>query len=318
VLSWQEVSSDEIAGILILNRPALEVSAGWYFVPLGIAKMGRFPRSAQQNQFPAEPEEISKMPDDQELRTFMVKPIRIPTAGKNKADSVEIFDAQLTLEPTITVMWQIEQKGFFEFYINMPGKTWIEKYTFLVRILRDTAEKRLRIEIGKRTPAQIYSQQDQIDADILTALSLATSRWGICIDEVNVLGTEPDHATNIALGLIPAARARSQATGTDAEAAKNRIIVESEGQRQATINAADADAHRTRVMGIANADAEELQLAAIGKGTKTAADAAGVDASEWRAGDVASKLGEKGNLFLGDSGIATAVGIAKTILKKGG
>ena len=290
----KKVETYELGGIIVLEREALEVKRGYKFVPPGLCEMPTFPRDPQQHQFPGEPEEISKRSDDVETRTDLLKPIRATTADGGIAGD-DVLSSRLTLEPTVTVLWQITRDRFFQFYLNIPGRTWTDKKFFLLKMLRDTAEKELRIQIAARTPSQVNSEQDQIAEAILNALADATEDWGISIIEVNVLGLEPDHETNKSLARVTAARADALATRVTADATKDRKMKEGEG----------------------DAYAREQILAAEGKGTRAAADAVAMEPSDYLDRTIAEKVFGDKAIIIGEEGMAKVMGVAASLFGKG-
>jgi regulator of protease activity HflC (stomatin/prohibitin superfamily) len=296
------VQTNELAGLTVLEIPAFEKTAGYVYAPLWLTELQRFPRALQQDQFPGEPEQISKMPDDEadKTRSTLLRPIRITTGGPSDAHPEDLLNSRLTLEPSVTVQWQVEfdafkgdnDEGFFEFYINIPGKTWPEKYRAILKMMRDTAEKALNIEISSMSAAEVMNNNQKIIDSVTLSIQEATRDWGIIICEVNVLGLEPDHATNTAMSTIPQAKARATAVGIDAEARKRQLILESEGEAQARVNL----------------------LTAEGEGLRAAAEKLGISGADYRAGEIAQKvLGDKA-VIIGADGIAGAMSIGKTIL----
>ncbi len=288
------IQTEEFAGVTVLEVPALELDEGFIYAPLLLTELERFPRAIQQEQFPGEPEQINKLPDEEadRLRADMLRPIRITTGAATEAHADDVLNTRLTLEPTFTVQWQVQRIGFFEFYIHIPGRQWPQKYRNLLKFLRDTGEKALNVALSNRSAAEVMNEKQAIIDEVDTALQKATEDWGITVCEVNVLGLEPDHATNQALSSVAQAKASAIATEVTAGAQKKKLILESEGAAQARINA----------------------LAAEGKGLREAADAIDMSGEDYRAGEIAPKiLGDK-TIILGEDGIAKAMSIGKAIL----
>lgn len=291
--SIRKVETYELGGIIVLEHEAVEVKRGYKFVPRVLCEMPTFTRHPQQNQFPGEPEEISGRSDDVEMRKYMLKPIRA-TSKDGGIQGDDVLGSRLTIEPTVTVLWQIRSDRFFEFYLMIPGHDWKEKKFFLLKMLRDTAEKQLRAEVAARTPSEINDQQLQIAVKITEALTEATGPWGINILEVNALGLGPDHETNKSLIRIVVARADGIATKITAEATRDKKMKEGEG----------------------DAYARELILAAEGKGVRAAADAVNMEPNEYLDRTIAEKVFGDKTVVIGEDGLAKVMGIAKGLFAK--
>lgn len=266
--SFHTVKTKEFGGVTVIEKPALELGEGLVYAPYLLTNFSRFPRGLQQHQFPGEPEEISKLSDEEagRMREHLLKPIRIATAGEDTdGDPDDPLNARLILEPTFTVSWQVEKQGFFELYINIPGRTYEQMMTNVIRLLRDTGEKALNIEISRRSAAKVTSEKEEIAQAVLDRLAVATATWGIRICEVNVLGLEPDHATNDAINGI--ARAKANAKGT---------IITAEAGAKATVVSARAEAERMEILGRAEGNAlnEKAKASGIGAEIILATDAA--------------------------------------------
>lgn len=290
------VQTDELAGVTVLENPAEERKQGFAFAPLWLTELLRYPRPVQQVQFPAEPEMISNLPDDESERMgdMLMRPIRITTGGPEKGEEFKdnILNEQLTLEPTITIRWQIELQGFFEFYVNTPGKSWAEKKQFILQSMRDTAENALNEEMSMHSAAWCIAKKKELIEKVHQEIIDKVGDWGIIVCEVNILNLTPaSHAVNSALGEIPAAKARGQARVIEATNAKAATILESEGTAQATINVE----------------------AAKGEGIKQAAEAIGISGADYRNGEIAkTAFGDK-TVVLGVDGIAEVMNLGKKL-----
>lgn len=295
---------DVYSHISVLNVPAMEgISGPVFFLPL-VMQLVTSPVSFYQEEFPGPPEKIAKPSDFPTLPAGMVRPMFITTGGTSTAQpGADPLSARMTLEPTITVMWQIEGKGqkrnqgFWEFYVNIEGKDLDAKLAFINKILRDTAEGSLRREMSKYTPSEIYTAEVQrtMREAVKADLCEATRHWGIDVVEVNILGTQPDHATNLALGQVPRALADAAATAITAEATKTRLTME--GQGRAAALAAEA--------------------AATGKGMAEAAEALNMSPADYAAMTLAAKVISEKAVIFGADGIAEAVGaLGKVVGRK--
>ncbi len=312
ISSIRFIATEDLAGVTVLEVPAHEQAEGFLYAPRFLTKVFTLPRSLRQSQFPGEPEQIAKVSDEEadRMRSDLLRPIRITTGPAEGIDD-DPLDARLTMEPTFTVTWQLEldQKakdgdgGLFEFLINIPGRTWTQKVFYILKMMRDTGENALNIALSKHSAAWVNSHKQQIIDDVEDRIESKVTRWGILIDEVNVLGLDPDHDTNKSLAKIPQAKAERQATVEKAEGEKERHKLEAEGK---------ADAMRT--IADAQKDVDEKR----GEGLAAGATKAGVSVRELMAFDITQTiLGNKEGkfVFANGSGIADAVTVGATILE---
>jgi regulator of protease activity HflC (stomatin/prohibitin superfamily) len=247
---------------------------------------------------------ISKKDDELETDKSLLKPIRVTTAApKADNDDGDILNVRLTLEPTITIIWQVQMKDFFEFFINIDGTTWPEKRAFLLKQMRDVAETVLAIEVAKHTAGELNGLIGELGERVKTVLNEKMEDWGILVCDVTIQNLGPDHATNIALGKVPQARATKVAEVTEAE-----------GKKQAAILRAEGEAEGMKI----KAAAREVELEAEGKGNRKAADALGMSGKDYIAAQVAKEAIGKGDVILGAKGIAQMVGLGKHIFQKEG
>jgi hypothetical protein len=302
IASVRRVRTNQSAGITVLERESIETGRGPKFVPYGFASLHSFPRAMQEDQFPSDPENILRKPENGAFPPGMYEPMRIPTGGPDPTeDDSDMLDVRLTLEPTVSVIWQVVQKGFFDFYINIDGDTWPEKRAFLLKQMRDTVETQLLIEFKDRTVSKVQKDVDTIIKNVQDVLADKVADWGISICSVNIQNLKPPKATSEAMEEVPRARARRTAAMHDAEGAKQSEIIRSEGQLTAASNLAKA---------------RETMLTAEGTGTMGAAKALGMSGSDYTASLVAREALGKGDVILGAEGIAQAVGLGKLIFGK--
>lgn len=301
------ISANEFYCVYIFEKPTIEGRGGIKFVPAIAGRLERFPRGEQEAQFPGEPEEISHVPDDvaAQMRPKLLNPIRITTGGPEQGECAEalkdnIMNEQLTFEPTFTVFWQVEldedasddREGVFEFSINIPGKDWPAKLLTIIKQMRDTGEQALAEIMGRHSAAWCIVYRAELAEHVQKRISAEVAQWGINICRVGVQNLTGSHEVNIALGKIPAAKANAQATVIGAQAEKNRLITESEGQAQAEINTGTAK----------------------GQAIAAAAKAIGVDGKEYWQGELGPQiLGDKA-VIIGDDGIAKALAIGAKVV----
>lgn len=294
------VRTNEFAGVTVLEIPVIECTAGFVFVPLWLAELHRLPRAEQADQFPAEPEKISNLPDEEadRIKSTLLEPIRITTGGPEVGEEAEKFkgdllNERLTLEPTIVVHWQVEfdamtsdgYAGFFNFYVNMPGNTWSAKYHGVLKRMRDTSEGVLNSELSKHSAGWAIANKDKLVQMVFDELAEAVSEWGINVYQVQILNLVPHRSVNVALGTIPEAKAQGEAKVISAANEKTAMISLAEGKKQVTI----------------------LEDQGEGEGLKAFADASGVPAIEKLRIDAAIEIGKNGkNINIGDGLIKAA------------
>jgi len=299
VTSLEKVETGLRGGLTVLEDPALETGSGWFFVPRWLCEIDRMPAHSNQDQFPADPEMVSKRDDDQGLLPGEYRPIRAMTAGSNDQDGDDPLNTRLTLEVTFAVRWRLREGRFFDLYVKIPGRRWADKVASVRQQMRDTGETEVLEEIADRTPSRIISEMELVNANLKTELQKAVEDWGIDIDEARMQAPDFPHTVNVALARIAESRATRQATETDAHGEKTRLTLIGEGQAAAMM---------------AVADARKRELAAEGEGLRLAADALDMTGEDYRAGEIAKATIGEGTLVLGSEGIAQAMGLGKLIV----
>lgn len=297
IASWQAVQTDEMAGIMVLEVPAKEVGAGWHFVPLWIAELHRVPLSVQQIQFPGDPEKVFKGKDDQPLPQGMFRPIRATThAPKENASKDDKLNVQMTVEITFSVRWMVRRdSSFFTFFINIPGRNWAEKKANVEQQMRDSGETDLIEEIAEHTLGEVLSDIATINRKLSTCIQVNVEDWGISIREARMQTPDLTHDLNRALAAIPTARAKLEATITNARGEKIRLTEEGAG-RAAAIKA---------------------EVAARGEGLKAAADALGMEGAEYASLETVREAVGEGDLIIGTEGVEKLLGLGKAVLGSG-
>jgi hypothetical protein len=257
-------------GVTLLEDAVLEKGGGLVpFVFRGLMELHNFPKETQTDVFPDVSERISRKSDEDETDMTLTRPVRITTAGPTpSADKTDLMGSRMTLEPTWVIQWQVEQTGFFEFFVRVNGRTWDEKYAFLFQQMRFHSQTQLMIEY---TPSEIQKNLQDIIDRLLEEVTKKMSPWGIIIIDFSIQNLSPDHDTNIAFGEIPRARARAQARITEAEGNSTAKVIEAEADLKA------------RLLG---AEALVAETAAVGKGEKAAADAMGMSPERFRNGEL--------------------------------
>lgn len=306
VTSLEKVETGLRGGITVLEDPVYETGPGWFFVPRFFAEIDRMPAYTSQDQFPADPEKVSKRDDDQGLLPGEFRPIRAMTAGANAEDGEDPLNTRLTLEVTFAVRWRLRKGRFFDMYVRIPGRRWADKLQHIRQQMRDTGETELIEEIADRTPFRVNAEMESVNAALKDQLQIAVESWGIEIEEARMQAPDFPHTVNIALADIAEARATKLATEARAQGEKIRLTLVGEGEAAARM---------------ANAEARKRELAAEGEGLREAANAMGMSPSEYRAGEIAKATVGESTMVLGAEGIVQAVGLGQIIAgtsKKGG
>lgn len=297
-LSIKVVPAGYRAGIFVLEQNAMEVGPGIYYVPKGLARIDMFPIAAINMQFPAEPEDISKLPDTSPLGEKHKLPIRI-TSGPPKEGVTDILNERLSPEFLFSVVWEMGEGEFFELYTKIPGHTWADKLREVRILMRDEAEGLLTYEISVLAPTEINAQIRSLAERLKAKLQEAVADWGILVRDVRL--QSPDYGTGIAHALaeVPEARAKARVRGIQAEAQRDASITEAEGSAQA----------RERI-----ALADQAERAAKGKGDAEAAESLGMTGAEYVTLEKGTQaLGDK-TVILGLENITGPVAVGKTII----
>ncbi len=299
--SLRKVETGMIAGITLLEEPVLEVGAGWYFVPRFLMEIDFMPAYTLQDQFPGNPEQVSKRDDNMGLLPGEFRPIRAMTAGAREEDGEDPINTRLTLELIFAVRWRVRIDGFFNVYVKIPGRNWAEKVQNIRQHLRDTGETELVEEITERTPFEINRDMHLLNDSLKEELQAAVENWGIEIEEARIQAPDWPHDLNIKLSQIAEAKATKIIVRTQAEAESARLTLVAEGK-----------ANEINLL----AEAERNRLAKVGEGQRAAADALGITGREFYAGEIAKETVGEGDLILGEAGIGQAIGLGAHVLDK--
>lgn len=298
ITSIRTVQTNELAGVMVLEQPAFESGPGLLFVPRFICEMDTMPAYTVQEQFPADPEKVSKRDDDLGLREGEFRPIRAITAGAKEAFGDDPLNTRMTLEVTFAVRWRLRQEGFFDMYVKIPGRRWLDKVATIRQHMRDTGETELLEEITERAPFEVVRDMHKLNDDLKSELQNAVQNWGIEIEEARMQAPDFPHELNIELARVGAARARKQTTVTDAEGRKQADILAAEAKKQAAILEGEGKKQATILEG---------------EGIKAAAESIGIPGGDYYAGQIAKETIGEGDVILGAEGIAQVVGLGKHI-----
>ncbi len=296
-LSIRVIDTEEIGGIMVLQKPSKAVEAGLAIVLLWFMELHKMPTGVQQVQFPAEPEQISKRPDEAGLLPGEMRPIRITTGPPKPGDTTndnDVLTERLTVEVTVVVRWRVEHGTFFEVFVRIPGRNWPEKRHEIERQMRDTAETELIEEASGMTAGELVNNVSNVNKKLTTEVANCVLPWGVTVLEARMQSPDLSHQVSQKLAAIVTARAEAKATRVTADATRYKL--EQEGQGRAA--------------------ALQAELAAQGKGLKESADAMadGTKPRELLEAEVAKATIGEGDLIIGTDGIAQALGLAKGLL----
>lgn len=122
------------------------------------------------------------------------------------------------------------------------------------------AQTTMRSELGKISLDRTFQERDTLNANIVASINAASEPWGIQCMRYEIRDIVPPKAVRAAMELE-----------AEAERRKRASILDSEGERQAAVNAAEGDktsailrseAKRQERINIAEADARSVELAA--------------------------------------------------------
>ncbi len=306
LLGIQLVRPKRRGGIEALGKPGPEVKGGLHYVPAGLTKLHTFPVDEQETQFPGDPEEVSKRPDEDDAvsPTGRKRPMRFMSDAAI-VESDDPLHNRLAIELLVSVRWRMGDSGFWELYIRIPGHTWEEKVANIEAQMRDTIQGIFQDVISQMTPDQFNKQIKAVRKQIYRELKKAVARWGVVIDDEGVRIQDIDYSHGVAKGLanIAVAKAASTKTRIDAAAERNRLEQTGAGEGK-----------KREEIGKGDAKARELMLTAEGTGTKKAAAALGMSGKEVKTLEVLGQAISKGTVVLGETGFTQLFGLGKTIL----
>ncbi len=160
--------------------------------------------------------------------------------------------------------------GFIYLQVITPEKSayGIDNYSYGAVQLAQTA---LRSAIGKMELDRTFEERSKINHEVVEALDVATSPWGIKVLRYEIRDIKPPHSVMEAMekqmraerekrAVIAQSEGEMQSQINLAEGAKAAAIAQSEGEMQAIKNQAEGEA--SQILALATATAESIQLVA--------------------------------------------------------
>ncbi|MFA6273177.1 MAG: SPFH domain-containing protein [Candidatus Paceibacterota bacterium] len=243
-LSIKIVGPTELGGILLFGDPRCEVESGLVLVPFAICELKKETRLVIQRQFPGEPEEVDKSSTDQNTRSGMVQPIRVPTASPEAVDNEfkadmtafkdEPINNRMTPEVSIIVRFQIRKGSYLRFLTN------IGTLDSAIKQMRDTTETVTGIEFAKRTPPLIIRDRGKINNSLKDSVEILVGEkpnsepeesWGVNVINVQLVDVDFGKTVNEQLRNVIAKKLEKQQTITTAEGARQARELEGAGEK---------------------------------------------------------------------------------------
>jgi hypothetical protein len=206
-LSVYVINNDEIASMKMFGAPVKNIHAGsgLTFAVYGIFEVTKYPYSAQQKQYPGDPEEIFKGPDSDPLPSKQVRALRI-TTGKPAKEVGENnpLAIQMALEFLYFLRVQITDPLTFEVKYGSLGEFW--------RQIRDTGDKLLNEEVTQ-TPgvAKLIEKTPELMDKLKTAFQEACEDGGIRLIESGISAPDLTHKLSEAIRDVGVIRAEAAA-----------------------------------------------------------------------------------------------------------
>jgi regulator of protease activity HflC (stomatin/prohibitin superfamily) len=170
--SFRTSSKDEQPIVEILGYPLYVVGPGPHFVPFGIAKLDRFPKTAIQEEIPADLEKVHFGPPP--IPEGKVEPLRVTAGGAGK-DTTDSLNRPMTLEPNLIYRIEIKDPIAFKGAIGSVANA--------IKQLSDTIVTAIQGAYASRTPRQIFDDWGEINAELEQRLEERTGdRCPVCHD----------------------------------------------------------------------------------------------------------------------------------------
>lgn len=225
VLSLKKVNIDEIGAILFFGQPEYEIPSGLFLVPFGFFSINKDSRLIIEDQYPGDPEIVDKTSSDT-LAPGKVYPIRVTHAAPTGKPAGPL-DVQMTTEVSISARYRIKRGSYLEFLETIGD---MEKVRTAIR---DTIESEVKKQFAARTASVTLGEQKEIEDKIRDSVVLLTDSWGIEVVTIQIVDIDLGKTVNERLRNVPAAKLAKEAKITDAEAEREKLILEGQGRADA-------------------------------------------------------------------------------------
>lgn len=291
ILGIRVINPSKIAGVLVLGKPTIVVSGGLVLVLPGIFKLVDFPRGTIEMELPAEPQDIFRNEDTQEVPKGKRPPNRITFANadfsKDDVDKNDPLNHRVTIEVSTFTRWRI--RDFWDFYIRI-GSTDEAK-----RQLEDMSTAMQQERLAKLTLSKTLATLDVINKDLDDHIRTRTSNWGVEMIDASIKLLGFSRSLNTAIQSVSVSKASKQSTILDAEAEERKLTLHGQG----------------------TANAVKAELDARTDGMKKMSDDLKVDGKDIVGAETARRIGESPStkIVLGTQGLSELIGAGATIAR---
>ena len=203
-LSIIAIPLDKIASVTFFGYPVCNLLPGPKIIPIFLFRVKRYERGAQQEQFPGDPEEIYKGPDDTELPEGMKRPLRITTGKPERADKNNPLAIQMGLEFIYFLRVQIRDPLLFQVKYGDMDQFW--------RQVRDTGDKVLTSQVSQMPGvAKLIEKTNELMSQLDTELETLCLKGGVEVIESGMSAPDLTHDLSAALRDIGKIRANAGA-----------------------------------------------------------------------------------------------------------
>lgn len=267
VFSYTIVHVGEVGMMTEWGKPIGEetLAPTWYFTPLGIVSVRKELGTVFQDELPADPEKIFRLPegskDDGKIPEGMFPPIRVKFGQPKKNDNQRLkddpYNVAMVAEVVPVVSWRINNATMF---FRVMGDV-----ANCRQILADKAVELFGDEFANVTPAKAALTLNKTSEKLETMLKneAQTKNWGIEIKDAYVKPFIFTHALNASVIGVSIAQQNAKAT-----------IHQAEGVAKGVEIAAGAEKIRLIKTGLAKKDAAgEITELSPDANTRVTADA---------------------------------------------
>ncbi len=142
------------------------------------------------------------------------------------------------------------------------------------------AQTTMRSEVGKMTLGEIFSERDQVNANIIAEVDKASNPWGVKVLRYEIKDISPTRHVVETLEKQMEAEREKRAEITRATAEKEKLINVSEGQKQEAINISEGEKAKRINEATGRAEAIKLVANATARSIAMVGEAAAVQAGE--------------------------------------